>query len=217
MTVSAPCPAASRERHRTPSTTVSFSPVPGGGMGAARSSVRRAAIAITRSSKRAPVKRTRQPISRAFLRNRAPGRGRFYGDVEAGPLGTAGPGTARAFQAGRLGPSGPERRKSMLNRFRRLLGTLAILVFVTAVSGCKTTSSPGRQIDDAGIKTAVKAKLAADVKLSTLTNIEVNSTNGVVTLAGQVNDESDRIQAERVTRTVDGVVRVNNELQVKNR
>jgi osmotically-inducible protein OsmY len=105
----------------------------------------------------------------------------------------------------------------MLNRFRRLLGTLAILVFVTAVSGCKTTSSPGRQIDDAGIKTAVKAKLAADVKLSTLTNIEVNSTNGVVTLAGQVNDESDRIQAERVTRTVDGVVRVNNELQVKNR
>jgi hyperosmotically inducible protein len=105
----------------------------------------------------------------------------------------------------------------MLNRFRRLLGTLAILVFVTAVSGCKTTSSPGRQIDDAGIKAAVKAKLAADVKLSTLTNIEVNSTNGIVTLAGMVNDPDDRMRAESVTRSVDGVVRVNNELQVKNK
>jgi hyperosmotically inducible protein len=105
----------------------------------------------------------------------------------------------------------------MLNRFRRLLGTLAILVFVTAVAGCKTTSSPGRQIDDAGIKTAVKAKLAADVKLSTLTNIEVNSTNGIVTLAGMVNDPDDRMRAESVTRSVDGVVRVNNELQVKNK
>jgi len=105
----------------------------------------------------------------------------------------------------------------MLNRFRRPLGILALLVFVTAVSSCKTTTSPGRQIDDATIKTAVKAKLAADVKLSTLTNIEVNSTNGVVTLAGQVNDADDRARAESVTRSVDGVVRVNNELQVKNK
>ena len=57
------------------------------------------------------------------------------------------------------------------------------------VAGCvKTTTSAGRQVDDAAIKTSVKAKLAADVKLSTLTNIEVNSTNGVVTLAGQVDN-----------------------------
>jgi len=88
-------------------------------------------------------------------------------------------------------------------------------VLVAFVAGCKTTSSPGRQVDDAAIKTAVKAKLAADVRLSTLTNIEVNSTNGIVTLAGQVRDESDRAQAAAVARSVDGVVRVNNELQVK--
>jgi osmotically-inducible protein OsmY len=103
----------------------------------------------------------------------------------------------------------------MMNRYRMILKVAAVLALISFVGACKTTSSPGRQVDDAAIKTAVKAKLAADVKLSTLTNIEVNSTNGVVTLAGQVNDESDRIQAERVTRTVDGVVRVNNELQVK--
>lgn len=105
----------------------------------------------------------------------------------------------------------------MLNRYRMLLRIAAVVALVSFVGACKTTSSPGRQVDDASIKTAVKAKLAADVKLSTLTNIEVNSTNGVVTLAGQVRDESDRIQAERVARTVEGVVRINNELQVKNR
>jgi osmotically-inducible protein OsmY len=103
----------------------------------------------------------------------------------------------------------------MGNRYGRILQTVAVLVLVAFVASCKTTSSPGRQVDDASIKTAVKAKLAADVKLSTLTNIEVNSTNGVVTLAGQVRDESDRAQAAAVARSVDGVVRVNNELQIK--
>lgn len=106
----------------------------------------------------------------------------------------------------------------MATRVRSLIGLAAIAVAVTLAAGaCKTTSSPHRQVDDAAIKASVKAKLAADVQLSTLTNIEVNSTNGVVTLAGQVRDESDRRAAERVTRSVDGVVRVNNELQIKNR
>ena len=103
----------------------------------------------------------------------------------------------------------------MANRYSRILQTVAVLVLVAFVAGCKTTSSPGRQVDDAAIKTAVKAKLAADVKLSTLTNIDVNSTNGIVTLSGQVRDESDRVAAVAVARSVDGVVRVNNELQVK--
>src|SRR5512132_4086138 len=104
----------------------------------------------------------------------------------------------------------------MATQFRRVLQTVAVLTLVCFVAtSCKTTSSPGRQVDDAAIKTAVKAKMAADVRLSTLTNIEVNSTNGVVTLAGQVGSESDRAQAAAVARSVDGVVKVNNELQVK--
>ncbi len=105
----------------------------------------------------------------------------------------------------------------MLNRYRMILRIAAAVALVAFVGACRTTSSPGRQVDDVAIKSAVKAKLAADVRLSTLTNIEVNSTNGVVTLAGQVRDESDRIAAEQVARSVDGVVRVNNDLQVKNR
>ena len=103
----------------------------------------------------------------------------------------------------------------MRSCYRTILKFAAVLALVSFVGACKTTSSPARQVDDAAIKTAVKAKMAADVKLSTLTNIEVNSTNGVVTLAGMVNDETDKIQAERVALSVDGVVRVHNELQVK--
>src|SRR5450830_2165143 len=99
---------------------------------------------------------------------------------------------------------------------RNLLLTLAgVLVTLGLVTACKTTTSPKRQVDDAAIKTSVKAKLAADVRLSTLTNVEVNSTNGVVTLSGQVENESDRAQAAMVARSVDGVVKVNNQLQVK--
>ncbi len=107
----------------------------------------------------------------------------------------------------------------MFNRLRSVLTLVALAVAVTvAGASCvKTTTSAGRQVDDAAIKASVKAKLAADVKLSTLTNVEVNSTNGIVTLAGEVRDESDRVAAENVARSVDGVVRVNNNLQVKNR
>jgi hyperosmotically inducible periplasmic protein len=104
----------------------------------------------------------------------------------------------------------------MVKRFRGLMGVAALVVLASFVAGCvKTTTSAGRQVDDAAIKTAVKTKLAADVKLSTLTNIEVNSTNGVVTLAGQVDTADQRRMAADVARSVDGVVKVNNNLQVK--
>jgi|PersoiStandDraft_1058852.scaffolds.fasta_scaffold05293_3 osmotically-inducible protein OsmY len=99
---------------------------------------------------------------------------------------------------------------------RNLLLTLAgVLVTLGLVTACKTTTSPKRQVDDAAIKTSVKAKLAADVRLSTLTNVEVNSTNGVVTLSGQVHNDDERRMAGEVARSVEDVVKVNNELQVE--
>src|SRR6476646_5991750 len=103
-----------------------------------------------------------------------------------------------------------------MKKFPRVPTAIAVLLMLAGLAACKTTSSPRRQVDDAAIKASVKAKLAADVRLSTLTNVEVNSTNGVVTLAGMVNDPSDRIAAENVARSVEGVVRVNNNLQIKN-
>ena len=103
----------------------------------------------------------------------------------------------------------------MVQRFRGILGVAAVMVLVGYIAGCKTTTTPGRQVDDATIKAEVKTKLAKDVRLSTLTNVEVNSTNGVVTLAGEVHNIDEKRAAEEVARSVDGVVRVNNNLQVK--
>jgi osmotically-inducible protein OsmY len=55
--------------------------------------------------------------------------------------------------------------------------------------GCNTTQSPERQIDDTAIIASVKSQLATDIELSTITGIEVNTTNGVVTLSGQVSSD----------------------------
>jgi len=101
-----------------------------------------------------------------------------------------------------------------MRKTNRVPAALAVLLLLAGLAACKTTSSPQRQVDDGAIKASVKAKLAADVRLSTLTNVEVNSTNGIVTLAGQVRSEEERRMAGEVARSVDGVVRVDNNLQV---
>ena len=102
----------------------------------------------------------------------------------------------------------------MVKRFHGILGVAAVVVLVAFVAGCSTTKSPGRQVDDASIKAAVKAKLTAD-RFSNIVIVEVNVTNGVVTLAGEVPNAQVKADAERETRTVDGVRGVNNNLQVK--
>ena len=102
-----------------------------------------------------------------------------------------------------------------MRNIQRVSTALAAVMLLVGLAACKTTSSPRRQVDDGAIKASVKAKLAADVRLSTLTNIEVNSTDGVVTLAGKVRSDEERRMAGDVARAVDGVVKVNNNLQVE--
>jgi len=101
---------------------------------------------------------------------------------------------------------------------KRLSGILAVAVLVAAVmaiGACTTTQSPGRQVDDAAIHTAVKAKLTVD-RFSNIVNVDINVTNGIVTLAGEVPNMQVKMDAEKEARSVDGVVKVINNLQVKN-
>lgn len=93
-------------------------------------------------------------------------------------------------------------------RLLLLLPLLALLV------GCRTNESPEGQVNDLEITTQVKSKLAADVGLSSVTNVSVNSTNGVVTLSGQVDSEAAKAKAETLAGAVPKVVRVVNNLQV---
>ena len=75
--------------------------------------------------------------------------------------------------------------------------------------------SVGNVVDDTVITTTVKAELAKDVRLATLTDIEVSTTQGVVTLTGKVHNSEEKGMVEQKARSVTGVVKVNNELQIQ--
>ena len=91
---------------------------------------------------------------------------------------------------------------------------LLVPLLALAMFACRTNESPESQANDLQITAQVKTKLASDVGLSTVTNISVNSTNGVVTLAGQVNTSETKARAETVAAGVPKVVRVVNNIQV---
>jgi osmotically-inducible protein OsmY len=96
----------------------------------------------------------------------------------------------------------------------RFAALALVAVLAIAGSACSTTQPVETQVDDAGIHAAVKAKLTAD-RFSNITNIDVNVTNGVVTLAGEVPNSQVKSEAAREASTVSGVKKVNNNLMVK--
>ena len=102
----------------------------------------------------------------------------------------------------------------MNERKRIVPGALALLVGLAFTVACRPEQTVERQTKDAALEAQVKAKLATDVGAATVTAIEVNVTNGVVTLAGPVGTEDERQRAEAAARSVEGVTEVNNNLQV---
>jgi osmotically-inducible protein OsmY len=91
---------------------------------------------------------------------------------------------------------------------------LALALSVALLTGCRTNETPEAQVNDMEITADVKSKLASDVGLSTVPNISVNSTNGVVTLSGAVDSAGTKERAETIARSVPKVVRVVDNLQV---
>jgi translation elongation factor EF-1beta len=102
--------------------------------------------------------------------------------------------------------------------FRRgsiTLGISVCAVAVVALFACRPNETMEGQTHDAKIKTQIKSKLASDVGAGTLTSLSVDVTNGVVTLAGPVHSEDEKSRVEAVAKSVEGVVSVNNALQVQ--
>jgi osmotically-inducible protein OsmY len=77
-----------------------------------------------------------------------------------------------------------------------------------------TGESAGQNIDDSTITASVKTKLAAD-KLATLTRVDVDTTNQVVSLNGIVETQQQKQRAEELARQVSGVKAVKNNLQIQ--
>ena len=67
----------------------------------------------------------------------------------------------------------------------------------------------------AALTTKVKTALASDAGLKTMTNIDVDSKDGVVTLKGKVDSADLKKQAGEVAKKVSGVKSVKNELKVE--
>jgi hyperosmotically inducible protein len=84
------------------------------------------------------------------------------------------------------------------------------------LGGCQamTGRTAGQNLDDTNITAAVKARLAQD-KLSTLTRIDVDTNDGIVSLNGTVESAEQRAHAEQLARGAGGVKRVINNLQVQ--
>lgn len=90
-----------------------------------------------------------------------------------------------------------------------------LLLLLLSLSAFVWAGSKGPVTDDI-VHDRVQIKLAGDttVKGGGL-NIEVK--NGVVTLTGKVENEKQKIKAEKLARKIDGVKSVDNQIQVAQR
>jgi hyperosmotically inducible protein len=77
------------------------------------------------------------------------------------------------------------------------------------------SAKAGVKLDRAALVAKVKAKLAADVGLSTVTSVDVDATGQVITLRGTVSSLDQKRQAEDAARQVSGVSRVIDNLRVQ--
>ena len=97
-----------------------------------------------------------------------------------------------------------------------VLAAAAGLTLVTA-TGCsvaRNQQSVGSYIDDAGITTAVKARMAEDPAVAA-TSISVETLNGTVQLSGFAKSQAEKNRAESIARETRHVREVRNSIVVR--
>lgn len=97
-----------------------------------------------------------------------------------------------------------------------LAAAMTAVVLLTA-SGCAVVrgqETTGAYIDDVGITTLVKARMA-ESKLVAASSISVETLNGTVMLSGFAKNATEKAEAERIARGVKNVKSVKNEIAVR--
>lgn len=105
----------------------------------------------------------------------------------------------------------------MYSRTKRVgVVSCIVLTGLIGLNGCEsTTGKSARQtVSDESITAAVQTKLTKD-RVSNFPRIDVDTERGVVNLSGIVQTDAQRAQATRLAQQVEGVTRVNNNLQVE--
>jgi hyperosmotically inducible protein len=91
---------------------------------------------------------------------------------------------------------------------------MVLFLSLTLLLACRPNESSEGQVNDLEITAQVKSTLASDASLSSVTNISVNSTNGVVTLSGQVDSAEVRAKVEADAKSVPKIAGVVNTIQI---
>lgn len=99
------------------------------------------------------------------------------------------------------------------NRFAALF-LAALLAFTAGCASSQKQESTGEYIDDSVLTTKVKTAIFNEPELKS-TEINVESFKGVVQLSGFVSTQSAINKAVEVTRQVNGVKSVKNDMRVK--
>jgi Predicted periplasmic or secreted lipoprotein len=99
---------------------------------------------------------------------------------------------------------------------RALAFAAAAAITVVTATGCAVARNQQTAglIDDAGITTAVKAKMAED-KTVAATSISVETLNGTVQLSGFAKSQAEKNQAEAIARSTKNVKEVRNSIVVR--
>ena len=108
--------------------------------------------------------------------------------------------------------------KELTMKYARALAfAAAAAITVVTATGCavaRNQETVGSYIDDAGITTAVKAKMAED-KTVAATSISVETLNGTVQLSGFAKSQAEKNQAEALARSTKNVREVRNSIVVR--
>jgi hyperosmotically inducible periplasmic protein len=108
---------------------------------------------------------------------------------------------------------------------RLLLGTALATLATSLLIGCNkapetspgasgTATTMGTAVDDAGITASVRAALLADADIKSF-DLQVETRKGTVLLSGFVDSQNQIDKALAVTRSVAGVMQVDNEVTLK--
>lgn len=101
--------------------------------------------------------------------------------------------------------------------YTKRLTTACLVALLTVTVGCASTSKQegtGEYIDDTMITGKVKAAVLNEPTLKSA-EINVETFKGVVQLSGFVRSQADINKAVEVTRAVNGVKSVKNDMRVK--
>ena len=106
-------------------------------------------------------------------------------------------------------------QKSYLLSLIVLTGAVLGTAFNAGCTATATRQSTGEYIDDTAVTARVKSAFVTDESVKAF-DVQVETFRGVVQLSGFVDNQNQKIRAEQIARSTNGVRDVRNNIQLKN-